>query len=87
MKKEDCFAYDENTGCIIFGRKCKYSKVEKCSFFYPKKRGFPNHFYDKMNMVNAINQSRAIVSQKRFNLSLAILTTIAIIIAVVSFVK
>jgi len=87
MKKEDCFAYNENTGCIIFNRKCKCSKVEKCSFFYPKKRSFPDYFYNKMNMVNAINQARAIVSQKRYNLSLAILTTIAIIIAVISFIK
>lgn len=87
MKKEDCFAYNEKIGCIIFGRKCKYSNAEKCSFFYLEKRGFPDYFYNKMNMVNAINQARAIVSQKRYNLFLATLTAIAIIIAVISFMK
>jgi hypothetical protein len=86
MNKNDCFAYNEKNGCIIFGKECKYSKVEKCSFFYPEKRGFPNHFYDKMNMVNAINQARAIVSQRRYNLFLAILTAVAIVIAVIALI-
>ena len=86
MKKEDCFAHNEKIGCIIFNKKCKYSKVEKCSFFYPEKRSFPPYFYNKMNMVNAINQARAIVSQRRFNLFLTILMAITIIIAVISII-
>ena len=86
MKKEDCFAYNEKIGCIIFGKECKYSEVEKCSFFYPEKRGFPDYFYDKMNMVNAMNQARAIVSQRRFNLFLTILMAITIIIAIISLI-
>jgi len=86
MKKEDCFAYNEKIGCIIFNKECKYQKVEKCNFFYPEKRGFPNYFYEKMKMVIAINQARAIVSQRRYNLILTILMAITIIIAVLAHI-
>jgi len=37
-------------------------------------------------MVNAMNQARAIVSQRRFNLFLTILMAITIIIAVISLI-
>jgi len=85
MSVDTCFAC-HNVVCIIFDDNCKYSRIKECEYYYSKKRGFPDGFRFYMEIVNMLAQARADRSQQRFNRYILILTTVAIVIAVLSFI-
>ena len=85
MSVQTCFAYHDEL-CIIFDDNCPYTKIKDCDFYYSKRRSFPDGFKSYMEIVNMLAQARAIKSQKKFNKYILILSTIAIIISVFSFI-
>lgn len=83
VKKEDCIFYHDRVGCIIF-RNCTDTKTQKCDWFHSKKTGYPDYFINHISAVNAINQARAIVKQRKFNWYISIIATLTLIIAGIS---
>jgi hypothetical protein len=83
MKKEDCIFYNDKTGCIIF-KNCKDAKIQKCDYFHNKKTGYPDYFINHISAINAINQARAAVKQRKFNWYISVIATLTLIIAIIS---
>jgi hypothetical protein len=68
-----CFA-SQNGYCSIFEENCPYKKEGECDYYFFKRSGF----------IKA--QARSNRSQQKFNKYLIILSTLAIIIAIISFI-
>ena len=85
MSVQTCFACHDGY-CIIFENYCPYTKEGECNYYYFKRGSFPDGFKPYMEIVNMLAQARAIKSQQKFNKYILILSTIAIIISVFSFI-
>jgi hypothetical protein len=80
-----CFA-SQNGYCSIFEENCPYKKEGECDYYFFKRGGFPDGFLNYLQIVSIKAQARSNRSQQKFNKYLIILSTLAIIIAIISFI-
>lgn len=81
-----CFAL-ANNNCEIFRKECQHLENANNCIFYLSGDVAPSHRLEAyLPIANMLGQARAIKSQQRFNLYIIILSTIAIIIAIVSLI-